>query len=896
MFVFAVKINIIILSLLLIACGGGGTANSSSPSTQPPPLPPSPIENKVFSISGTISPAALVGIDSDVNDPSSEVHTRNNTFATAQTIDNFYTINGFATAPPTNFENDRFQSSADTIDNYKVTLQAGQTIRLQVVDFELSSTDATFQGDLDLFLFTSSGTLAAHSQSNTEFETLAVPNNGDYYIQVYAFSGTSKYVLSIDQVNNFSSHSKSSTYPKFVLNEAIIKFKPQVVQTLKTTMQFRFSHSSNERAVLSQFTPLQAQALNSNQSLLQEEPLFLSELITLNPESYEQYTTLNAIKALNQRDDIEYATPNYIRTIQQVPNDTHYSKQWHYPAMNLPQAWDLTTGKPETGNVIVAVIDTGVFLEHEDLQNQLVSGYDFISSPDRALDGDGIDSNPDDPGDSLQEGKSSWHGTHVAGTIAAATNNTFGVAGVAWDAKIMPLRVLGFDGGTNYDIAQAILYASGLPNDSATTPSRKADIINLSLGGPAPGTVEGFNFFQSILNQARTAGVIVVAAAGNDSSSELFYPASYQGVISVAATNFNDEAAPYSNFGEEVDVASPGGDVTQDQNNDGLIDGVLSTVVDDSTGSRKSTYALYQGTSMAAPHVAGIFALMRSIYPDLSPAEVDALLAEGSITKDIGALGRDDIFGHGLLDAFKAVKEAQKLAHGGILPPQPPLFSSFPANLAIGSSSSSSVTISNSGSPAKITGVTDNTDWLSVSADIIDTNGLGSYAINIDRADLSDSSYSGTITFAIDTAEDLKVQVTMVVGTLSLAGNIGTQYVLLINPTSGDAVSQALTTKDLDGNFSYQFEDIPAGTYYILAGSDVDNDLIICQLGESCGAYPVLSQISNITLTDQAISDLNFVSGVLSNFGALSGANISSMSRTPKKTLPITKRIIRGAN
>ena len=892
MFVNVVKIYLVILSLLLVGCGSGGTTNSSFPSTEPSPTPP--IVNKTFSISGTISSAALVGIDSDVNDPTSEIHTRNNTFATAQAIENFYTINGFATKSPTNFLTDRFQSSTDNIDNYRVTLQAGQTIRLQVVDFESTSlTGADFQGDLDLILFDDQGTELTRSQSASEFEALTVPGNGDFYIQVLAYNGTSKYVLSIDPVNSFTSQSTTNSPLKFVLNEAIIKFKPSTTQTLKTTMQFGFSHASNERAVLSNFTPTQAQAFISKQSNLQEETLFLAELKALNPESYEHYTTLNTIKALNQRDDIEYASPNYIRSIQKTPNDTHYSKQWHYPAMNLPQAWDLTTGKPETGNVIVAVIDTGVFLEHEDLQNQFVSGYDFISSPDRALDGDGIDSNPDDPGDSLQAGKSSWHGTHVAGTIAATTNNTFGTAGVAWNAKIMPLRVLGFDGGTNYDIAQAILFASGLPNDSETTPSQKADIINLSLGGPAPETIEGFNFTQSIINQARAAGVIVVAAAGNDNSSELFYPASYQGVISVSATNYNDEAAPYSNFGEQVDVASPGGDLTQDQNNDGFIDGVLSTVVDDSTGSRKSTYAFYQGTSMAAPHVAGVLALMRSIYPDLSPVDVDTLLAEGSITKDLGAAGRDNIFGHGLLDAFKAVKEAQKLANGGVLPPQPPLFSAFPSNLSMGSSSNSSITISNPGSPAKITSVTDNADWLIVSADNIDANGLGSYNINIDRTNLSDSSYSATITFEIDTAESLIVQITMIVGSVSLEGDIGAQYVLLINPTSGEVVSQAFTNKNIDSNINYQFDGVSPGTYYILAGSDVDNDLIICQLGESCGAYPVLSQISNITVTDKAISELNFVSGVLSNFGALSGASIS---RIPKEEVSTKKRIIGTAN
>ena len=230
----------------------------------------------------------------------------------------------------------------------------------------------------------------------------------------------------------------------------------------------------------------------------------------------------------------------------------------------------MTTG----ANAIVAVIDTGVVLSHPDLQGQLVDGYDFIKDPAVAVDGDGIDPNPDDPGDRFDpSGSSSFHGTHVAGTVAAATNNAVGVAGVAFGAKVMPLRVCGrprslMEGGCDiYDIEQAVLFAAGLANDSGTVPPRRADVINLSLGGDIGSPAE-----QAIFDQAGAAGVVIVAAAGNlepGQSPYPTYPAAYPGLIGVGAVDINKARAYYSNFGSWVSVVAPGGNTGQDVNGDG---------------------------------------------------------------------------------------------------------------------------------------------------------------------------------------------------------------------------------------------------------------------------------------------------------------------------------------
>jgi len=180
--------------------------------------------------------------------------------------------------------------------------------------------------------------------------------------------------------------------------------------------------------------------------------------------------------------------------------------------------------------------------------------------------------------------------------VAALTNNGIGVAGVAYSAKIMPLRVLGRYGGTDYDIDQAVLYAAGLSNNSGTVPSKRADVINLSLGGPGYSTTS-----QETFRQARNAGVVIVAAAGNEASDSPSYPAAYEGVISVSAVTIAKTLAYYSNFGSSIAVAAPGGDTTFDLNGDGQPDGVLSTAATDASGSIVSNYSSYQGLPWLHP-------------------------------------------------------------------------------------------------------------------------------------------------------------------------------------------------------------------------------------------------------------------------------------------------------
>ncbi|MEM6808802.1 MAG: S8 family peptidase [Pseudomonadota bacterium] len=324
--------------------------------------------------------------------------------------------------------------------------------------------------------------------------------------------------------------------------------------------------------------------------------------------------------------NVEYAEPDLLMQPLATPNDALYNEQWHYyestGGLNLPAAWDTTTG----AGTIVAVIDTG-YRPHPDLVANLLPGYDMISDTFVSVDGNGRDSDATDPGDASSAGQcgpgqparsSSWHGTHVAGTVAAVTNNGTGVAGVAYGAKIVPLRALGRCGGYTSDIADSIIWASGGSVAGTPANANPADVINMSLGGGGACSTTT----QSAINTARANGSTIVVAAGNsNTNASSANPANCNGVITVASTDRNGARAYYSNFGSVVDVAAPGGDVTT-----GGANGVLSTLNSGSSGPVADNYAYYQGTSMAAPHVAGLAALLKAVDGSLTPDQIESTI------------------------------------------------------------------------------------------------------------------------------------------------------------------------------------------------------------------------------------------------------------------------------
>ncbi|MEU8841125.1 S8 family serine peptidase [Streptomyces roseus] len=333
--------------------------------------------------------------------------------------------------------------------------------------------------------------------------------------------------------------------------------------------------------------------------------------------------------------DVAYVEVDSRAYAMATPNDTEYTKQWDLfeptGGMNVPAAWDKTTGS----GVTVAVIDTG-YVAHSDVAPNVVAGYDFISDAAGARDGNGRDNDPSDAGDWSAAGEcgtgsaasgSSWHGTHVAGTIAAATNNAKGVAGIAYNAKIQPVRVLGKCGGTTADIVDAITWASGGTVAGVPANATPAKVINMSLGGSGACT----SSYQNAINAAVARGTTVVVAAGNSNADAAgFSPASCNNVVSVAATNRTGDRSFYSNYGSRVDVSAPGGETRRATDTPGTVttpeNGILSTLNNGATTPGSEIYKPYQGTSMAAPHIAGLAALVVAAKPSLTPAQVESAI------------------------------------------------------------------------------------------------------------------------------------------------------------------------------------------------------------------------------------------------------------------------------
>lgn len=428
----------------------------------------------------------------------------------------------------------------------------------------------------------------------------------------------------------------------FVEGELIVQFKPQVS--------------------LQSLSKLSAAGVE----LQQVRPLGL-ERTFLYRAGLSRAETLAVLAELQRRSDVAFAHPNYLLFAQATPNDPLYADQrWHYEAIGLPQAWNLETGS--SNPVTVAVIDGGVVAGHPDLAGKLLPGYDFYSDATNSGDSDGRDGNPEDtaPG-------SDYHGNHVTGTVAAATNNGLGVAGVAWGARLLPVRALSGGSGTLADVADALRWAAGLSVAGVPANPNPAKVINMSLGGPVACT--NAPALQQAINEASNAGALIVVAAGNSNAdASTFSPAGCSGVITVGATNAAGNRASYSNYGSRIDLMAPGGEP------DGLQ--VVSTLASGQYGGKA-------GTSMAAPHVAGVLALMKSKKPTLTAAEAISLLKETvkplTATQCNRPSGSE--CGAGLLDARAALERLNTP------PPRSLVLSASPNALSLNTDQSAQVTL-----------------------------------------------------------------------------------------------------------------------------------------------------------------------------------------------------------
>lgn len=858
--------------------GGGGGSPDPDPGTGDPVTPRPP---QGWTVSGTISIAPTSAVDSDINDPNHPLRS-NDDFPVAQPLRTpvllVGTVNERGYGPQGATRN-----AGDDIDVFKVSLRAGQVVELEF------SADPD-ENDLDLYLFNAREDVVGESIGVNRHECVRVTRDGDYYVAVYAYTGASIYNLRIGSPNEASGCANSASHLASIIPGQLVAAAADTAtpeRQRETLQAARVQAAGRVEPGVPQLLQLAGSARERAQAA--GHPVAATRSETLQ----SVLDTVAQAKRLRKTGLYAYVEPNrYMYPLALVgtfpPNDRQYvAQQWHYGMISLPDAMARIASlspMPST-RPVVAVIDSGVMREHPDLAEQLVDGFSFISVT-REGDRNAADGG-NDP--STAAHTPSWHGTHVAGTVGAVTFNGEAGAGVAPMARIMPLRVFRPEspGATSYDIVNAILYAAGLSNSSGRLPSRRADVINMSLGGIAACP----SSYADAINRARAQGVIVVAAAGNESRNDLGRmvavgtPANCPGVISVGAVDARARQTFYSNGGGNLSVAAPGGDQSQSTNGSGYPDSVFSTIgAFDNAGRRMASFGPLMGTSMASPHVAGVMALMRFVNPSITPAQVDTLLANGQLTDDIGSPGRDNATGIGLINARKAVDAALALrggGGGGGAPAPSGTVVASPASLDFGSLQTTAdlelrITAATT---ETVTSITASSSAVTVTSRQVDPKtGLGLYAVSVDRSRLSAGTHFLSLTVRTSARQ---FQVPLSVhkpggATTDTQANFGPVYVLLIDPDTGETLD-AVRVSASQGTYRWEITGFrEADRVQVLAGTDLDNDDYICQRGEPCGGFPVLS-------ADQAVVDLTRqrtrLDFSIAPFGGINASSLSASGR-----------------
>jgi len=618
----------IVLSLLLVGCGGG-----SSPET--------------FTVTGTItvqsvSSASLesAGIGAiEVQGP--------DIYGLASRSD-LKLFTGRVAAAGAGFPVGR---GAESADRYVLELEKGQHI---VLEFE----DAA-AADLHLYLLDEFGVALDASVDAVKGPTLGyrtlsllVPEAGRYVVRVYADRGSAAYSLQLHPYVSAAHEARRGhrVSDEFVVHQVLVRTQSEESPALSSRAYGMGLRKLREGVAAAELWEVPAGLAGPVMDVLRGwRPPSRDVFRWASPDLRDRYETLLIARGLRVQREVVAVSLNYILRPQQLAvNDPGYAQQWFHGNIDLPKAWEISTGLSDGADVIVAVVDTGVFREHEDLQGKLLSGYDFFSEQ------------PEPGGD--DPGPGSWHGTHVAGIVGASTNNGLGIAGVSWGAKILPVRAVSDDGGTLFSLLEGIRYSAGLPNSSGALPERRAEVINLSLGGEFPCNASHREFFRDIRNR----GIFLVAASGNspDGSRAITFPASCDAVFAVGATDRHARRAIYSNSGDGLDFVAPGGLMRNSQSPDGM----LSTIAPESSDAPETGYAFYQGTSMATAVASGVVALAKAVDPDLTPDRFAEMLECGLLTDDTGTAGWNSETGWGQINALKTLQVVRESRDGKVHP------------------------------------------------------------------------------------------------------------------------------------------------------------------------------------------------------------------------------------
>lgn len=556
--------------------------------------------------------------------------------------------------------------------------------------------------------------------------------------------------------------------------------------------------------------------------------------------------TLELIASLEREPGVLSASPNRWIPPTSQPNDPSYARLWHYRAIQLPVAWSL---QPSAGDTSVAVVDTGVLFNHPDLANTFLPGADLISNPEISLDGDGRDMDPTDPGGDGTDGRSTWHGTHVGGTVSAIRDNGVGIAGVArtWHT---PIRVLGKGGGTTADIIAGVAWAGRVHNGGLPQIQYVPHVINLSLGGEGPPVPA----MQDVLDVLHANRVLVVVAAGNAAiEASGFWPCNQQRVICVGSVGQSLKLASYSNHGSGLTLVAPGGELAEDLDSDGYPDGVLSTVND-------GRYQYYEGTSMAAPHVSGVLAMMQAARQDAGLPLLTFEQARQILTSTATPVTCPKGCGAGLLNAAAAVWAAK----GNTGPVPGPAKLEVPASaIRLADEATVQLQLSNTGGfPLRVTASFQSPDGIQVefpggtTLDIPPSSSR-TLAIRARRGAHGNGSYSGVLRLTPDTGSAVNLPADIWFGPPPGADR---PAMVIFYARDAQGEWEPAYRKVVHHEDDHRFEmRVAPGTYLVMASVDEDGNDWFFEEGERMGAWPLREQPMELTVVEGVpLSGINF--------------------------------------
>ncbi|PAV25068.1 hypothetical protein CF392_12855 [Tamilnaduibacter salinus] len=823
------------LSLLLILSGCGGGSGSTMGGGPTPDA------------SGEIRIEARTRVDSDTADDLGRGQAESNN-SIPQGLPSPAIVGGYVSDTSGPHETPGLRFSTDETDRYQLSLTGSQVVSVQLFTVtnglesgivRLLNQDGDSVDQALLSQTTDSASVSPSASSEAQYE-LVIDTGPD--------SAPFRYVVSVSSSSGGSTatHLAAGDAP-FEAGEALVTYAAPVSGVRSLAVQ---SGASGSRR------------LSGNTWLLRQSDQFRA--LSRGGMS-DRRQTIDWIRELRQQPGVVAAEPNYrVHGMQVNPDDgdSFFSNQWNLPQIQVPAVWQV---QDDPGNGIrVAVLDTGLFSTspdsigawHPDISPSGNDGL-VLPSPADYVQGDnegdvvsGRDDNPANPGNGdLQS--SSFHGTHVSG-IVVGRDNQRGIVGIAPFADLMPIRVLGTDEqGSTSDLIAAIDDLASL------SPSQRPHVINLSLGG-----VGNSDTLRSAINRGVERGILFVAAAGNQSASEPVFPAAFDNVIAVGAVDAGGRRAGYSNFGEWLDLVAPGGDATRDGNSDNQADVITSTWGRDSGGTFTADYAALQGTSVAAPHVSAVVALMQQArrdnpsLNDLTMAGFRKLLADGKLTRSDQSFYNQVEYGEGLIDAVKAT-EAAGLAFNGVIVANP---TSLRFDGSVTTSETSLTVLPQGDTDAVLPPeAIDSPEWLSVTNEAAllngDTNVLKATVQNEDQAE--QDQVEVTYRNSENQQKTLNIPVNVQLGDPVNARDAGRHYVLLVSADGErETVAQQVVTAS-GGSYAFAFDDVEPGEYFLVAGSDVDNDGNICDNGEACAEYPTNGLPEPVRLGDTPRNDLS---------------------------------------